>query len=311
MKPAFVFPGQGSQYVGMGREVFDNFAEARTVFEQAGDVLGYNISRICFEGPEEELVKTSNTQPAILTVSMACFEVLRGKGVTPSAVAGHSLGEYSALVAAGALDFSDALRLVRQRARFMQECAPPGGGMAAVLGLGGDLVRKACQEAAGLGIVEVANYNCPGQIVISGESAALQKAMALCREYGAKRAVQLQVSGPFHSSLMSEAGRRLSEELANTEIRTPVCPLVSNVTAQAVRSGDEIKSLLEKQVSSSVRWEESVKAISAMGIQAFVEVGPGKVLTGLGRKIIRDGRFFNIEDRSTLEITLDNLKEVL
>lgn len=311
MQTAYVFPGQGSQYVGMGKDLYDNFAAARSVFDEANNVLGFDLKKLCFEGPEDELKVTSNTQPAILTVSVACWEVLHERGIQPSAVAGHSLGEYSALVAAGALNFAEAVALVRKRGLFMQDFGPPNGGMAAVLGLSGELVRKACAEALQNGVAEVANFNCPGQVVIAGEESALQKAMALCKEYGAKRVIPLQVSGPFHSSLMAEAGKKLAVELEQVEIKKPSCPVISNVTAEAAESPEEIRSLLEKQVTSSVRWEESILRLSAMGVTRFIEVGPGKVLTGLAKKIIKDGYFGNIEDMASLEIILDNLKEVL
>lgn len=311
MNIAFTFPGQGSQYVGMGKELYDEFLIVRNVFEEASDVLKYDVRKMCFEGPESELTITSNTQPAILTVSVACLRVLQEQGIKPAAVAGHSLGEYSALVAAKALSFADAVMIVRKRGQFMQECAPDKGGMAAVLGLERELVVKACEEAADEGIVMVANYNCPGQIVISGEAAALQKAMRLSSEYGARRVVPLQVSGPFHSLLMTKAGEMLSEALENLKINQPVYPVVANVTGQVIESASEIKELLVEQVSSSVLWEDSVKKMHSMGINTFVELGPGKVLCGLGKKIAKEAVFLNVENNASLENSLDNLKEVL
>lgn len=312
MKLALTFPGQGSQYVGMGKDLYDNFTAAKKVFEEANDVLGFDIKALCFEGPDEELKVTSNTQPAILTVSMAGWMALMEHGFMPTVVAGHSLGEYSALVAAEALSFSDALVLVRKRGTFMQESAGEGG-MAAILGLERDLISKACHEtsALGAGVVEVANFNCPGQIVIAGEGGALVKAMDLCKQFGAKRVIELQVSGPFHSSLMLDAGRKLAGVLEGTDLRDPVCPLISNVTADAVHSAADIRNLLVQQVSNSVRWEESIRNIYSMGIETCIEIGPGKVLTGLGKKIVKEIKYLNVEDKSTLEITLDNLKEVL
>lgn len=308
MKLAMIFPGQGSQYVGMGKDLYENFEYVRELFDQSNDILGFDLKKLCFEGPEEDLKLTSHTQPAILTVSTACWMVLKERGIVPAAVAGHSLGEYSALVAAGAVSFADALRLVHKRGTFMQESAPPGS-MAAILGLAPELVRQACAEASGT--VEVANYNCPGQIVIAGETSALEKAMELCRGLGAKRTLPLAVSGPFHSSLMAGAGEKLAAELGNINFSQLSCPLIANVTADTVGSAQEVKELLVRQISSSVRWEESVQRLASLGITVYIEVGPGKVLCGLGKKIIKDAKYLNIEDKAGLENILANLKEVI
>ncbi|PKM82602.1 MAG: [acyl-carrier-protein] S-malonyltransferase [Firmicutes bacterium HGW-Firmicutes-14] len=312
MKTAFIFPGQGSQYVGMGKDLYENYIAAREILEEANDVLGFDLMKICFEGPEEELKNTSITQPAILAVSTACLAILEEKGVKPAAVAGHSLGEYSALLAAGAIGFPQALELVRKRGLLMEENAPEGG-MAAVLGLEKESVLKACEEASKEGVVEIANYNCPGQIVIAGESGALEKAMELAKSFGAKRVIALQVSGPFHSSLMTEASRKLEKELEKIDFSVPRCPVISNVTADIVSSAKDIGPLLVRQVKSSVRWEECMERLNSMDVKFALEVGPGKVLTGLGKKIIRDGRllFNNVEDLASLEKTLDNFEEVI
>jgi [acyl-carrier-protein] S-malonyltransferase len=311
LKLVFVFPGQGSQYVGMGKELYDCIPVVKKIFEEANDTLGYDVAKMCFQGPEEELKKTVNTQPAILTMSTACLLALKEQGIIPDAVAGHSLGEYSALVAAGSLEFAEALSLVRNRGKLMQECAPENSGMAAILGLDRELVVKACEETVGQGVVEVANYNCPGQVVIAGDKMALQAAMEKAKCFGAKRAIELQVSGPFHTSLMAGAGLKLAAELDKVKFRDPVCPVISNVTAEPVDKAGDIKEFLIKQVSSSVKWEDSIRRLSGLGAQVFIEVGPGKVLCGLGKKIIKESQYYNVEDIVTLQKTLDNLKEVI
>lgn len=309
-KIAFVFPGQGSQYVGMGQEIFRNYSQAKTVFLKADQKLGYSLSDLCFNGPEEKLKLTIHTQPALLTTSIACFELIKEAGIKPDYVAGHSLGEYSALVAAEALDFSDAVWLVQERGKFMQEAVPPGeGAMAAVLGLDIEKVEELCHNASDMGIVEPANFNCPGQIVIAGQTDAVEKAVSLAKSYGAKRAILLQVSGPFHSSLLKSAGLKLQDILKTAEIKDPQIPVVVNVSAQVVTKAQKIRECLVEQVSNSVKWEQSIKKMIAEEVTTFVEIGAGKVLTGLIKKIDRDVKIFNIEDSSSLQETINGLKE--
>lgn len=312
MKVAVVFPGQGSQYPGMGRKAFEVYPAAREVFSAADAVLGFPLSRLCFEGPEEELTKTANAQPAILTVSVALWRVLQEKGVRPFACAGHSLGEYSALVAAGALRFADALLLVRKRGEYMQEAVPQGkGGMVAVLGLETAAVENICREVTEKGaFCAVANYNCPGQVVIAGETEALNEATALAREAGAKRCIPLAVSAPFHCRLMLPAAERLAVDLARTNVAEPKVPVVANVTADYVNSGEEIRRLLEKQIFSPVLWEQCVLRLIRDGAGMFLEVGPGSVLAGLIKKIDRRVPVFSVEDPESLEKVLARCLEV-
>jgi len=288
MKTALLFPGQGSQRVGMGRDLAARFEVARRTFQEADDALGFAISRLCFDGPEDELTLTQNTQPAILTNSIAVFRVLEAeKGLRGDVVAGHSLGEWSALVAAGALRLADAVRLTRLRGQFMQEAVPVGAGaMAALMGLDADQVRALCARASAPGEpVEPANLNGAGQIVISGATAAVDRAVELAKPAGAKRAVKLAVSAPFHCSLMQPAADRLAEALAAIEVVAPSVPVVSNVEATANQDPSRIKDLLVRQVTAPVRWEESVRALAALGVTRGYELGSGAVLKGLVKRI--------------------------
>ncbi|MFX4261718.1 ACP S-malonyltransferase [Pelotomaculum propionicicum] len=312
MKIAFVFPGQASQYAGMGKELYEEFPIAAAVFNRADDALGFSLSRLCFEGPQEELNLTANTQPAVLTTSAACLEVLKSMGApVPHAVAGHSLGEYTALVAADSLLFEDAVRLVRKRGQYMQEAVPVGeGGMAAVMGLSTELVEEACLKASGSGVVEAVNLNCPGQVVIAGDTAGLSAAEPLLKAAGARRVMPIPVSAPFHSSLMVPAGKRLAEDLNKVSVADPKIQVVANVSADLVSSGPEVRESLIRQVYSPVRWEECVLRMIHLGVDTFIEVGPGKVLSGLIKKISRDVTILNVEDRASLEKVLALTREV-
>ncbi|HUJ39356.1 MAG TPA: ACP S-malonyltransferase [Candidatus Acidoferrales bacterium] len=307
---AFLFPGQASQYSGMGRELHDKHPAARSVFEEADQALGFSISRICFEGSEDELKLTANTQPAVVTVSVAALRALAASGVTPAFVAGHSLGEYSALVAAGSLQFADAVRVVRQRGQFMQEAVPQGiGAMAAILGLSPAQVDEACRRAAQGEVVSPANLNSPEQTVISGHAAAVKRAVEVASQSGAKRAVILPVSAPFHCELMQPAQQRLEPLLRATSFGPLRVPLVTNVAAEAIDQGEDAREALIRQVSLPVRWEQSIRTLIESGVDMFVEVGPGKVLSGLLRQIDRSVLCVNVEDEKSLQAALDKLAQ--
>jgi len=298
-KIAFIFPGQASQYVGMGKELFNSYEESRTVFEKADQTLGFSISRLCFEGPAEEVQLTPNTQPAILTTSIAIWVLLRASGVKPDYVAGHSLGEYSALVAAESLSFEHAVSLVRKRGQYMQEAVPVGeGSMAAIIALERPKVEKICQQV-GEG-VQPANYNSPVQIVISGTREGVDKAVELSLQAGAKRATLLPVSAPFHSKLMLPAQEKLKVHIERTMFHPLLIPLVTNVNARVIHTPQEAKDSLIRQVTSPVRWEDSMRHLIAQGVSTFVEVGPGRVLTNLIKRINKELKTFNIEDKETL-----------
>jgi len=302
---AFLLPGQGSQAVGMGKALFDAFPEARAVFQAADDALAEPLSRLCFEGPESELVLTRNAQPAILTTSIAAHAVWSARGGPAAFVAGHSLGEYSALVAAGALSLPDAVRAVRARGTFMQEAVPAGtGAMAAVLGLDAEVVTRVCAEVAGNEVVSPANFNSPEQTVIAGHATAVERAGVKLREAGAKRVVPLAVSAPFHTALMEPAKARLAEVLARCTVSAPRMPVVTNVEAAPNADAARVVPLLVSQVSAPVRWVESVRALAAAGVTRVVELGPGRVLGGLVKRISKDIEVLNVEDPASLEKSL-------
>lgn len=307
-KLAFLFPGQASQYPGMGRDLAEKYPAARRVFDHADSALGFSLSNLCFSGSEESLKQTENTQPAILAVSVAAYRVLEENGAIPDFAAGHSLGEYSALVAVGSLDFDDAVKLVRKRARYMQEAVPAGqGAMAAILGLAPAEVAEICKKAADGDILSAANLNSPEQTVISGTAAAVKRAVEIASQLGAKRAVVLPVSAPFHCAMMKPAEVRLAKDLQATQFGPLRIPLVTNVDAEASTSGEEARESLIRQVCQPVRWEEGIREIIAQDVRIFVEVGPGRVLSGLLRQIDRSVRCFNVEDSASLQTTLEKI----
>ena len=302
---AFLFPGQGSQTVGMGKGFYEMSAGAKAIFEEANDSLGFDLARLAFEGPEAELALTANTQPAVLTASVAAATACAERGLRPTLAAGHSLGEYTALVVAGAIRFSDAVRIVRKRGEFMQEAVPVGtGAMAAIMGIELAAVEKVCADAAQGEVVEIANVNSALQIVIAGHRSAVERAVALATERGGKMSVMLPVSAPFHCSLMAPAGARLAPELDAARVTDPRVPVVRNVDAGVTRKADDVRPFLLRQVASPVRWTECVERLAAEGVTAFVEVGPGRVLSGLLRRIVNGARGQSVEDPAGLEKAL-------
>src|ERR1700678_3480689 len=308
-KIAFIFPGQGSQVVGMGKELAGKYPIARQTFEEADEVLGYKLSQLCFEGPEEQLRLTEITQPAILTASIAAFRVFEGRVAKPSFVAGHSLGEYSAHVASGTMTFADALRTVRNRGKYMQEAVPVGvGAMAAILGMQLEKVAAVCQDAAQGEVCSPANINSPEQIVISGNTAAVERGAKLADERGAKRAKLLPVSAPFHCSLMKPAQDRLQGDLNALKMQRPVYPVVCNVEASLISDELRARSTLVAQVTGSVKWDPSMRLLIAQGVQTFVEIGPGKVLCGLMRQIDRAKTCLNVGDEASLMKAIEQLE---
>lgn len=308
-KIAFIFPGQGAQYIGMGKQIALNYKSSYDIYEEASEALGQDMRKIIFDGDEETLRLTENTQPAIVTTSIACLQPLLAKGIQPHYTAGLSLGEYAAHVASGTIDFKTAVSLVRKRGKFIQEAVPLGKGtMAAIIGLSPEVVEECCRRASDAGVVEPANYNCPGQISISGEVKAVEKAMELCAEKGAKRTILLAVSAPFHCSMLKSAGEKLDAELEVVKFKDFEFPLVANVNAKPVESSLKIRETLVKQVSSPVLWENTVRFMLDNGVDTFIEIGPGKVLSGFVRKCSKEARSFNIEDMESLERTLEGIE---
>ncbi|MDD2503365.1 MAG: ACP S-malonyltransferase [Clostridia bacterium] len=311
MKTAFIFPGQGAQYVGMGMELYNHFDIISNIFKITDEILKKDFVNMVFHGSDEDIKKTENTQPAVLMVSTAISQLLVSEGIIPVMAAGLSLGEYSALVRANSISYEDALPVVRKRGQLMNEAVPEGGGtMAAILGLEEDKLLLCCETASVLGTVIIANYNCPGQMVLSGDRKAVEKASQLAMEAGAKRVVPLSVSGPFHSPMLQTTGYALENELKQIKILKPEIPVVQNVSAKPAESVEEVRSLLVKQISSPVRWEDCIRYMLSQGIDNFIEVGPGKVLSGFMKKIDKTANIYNVEDSVSLKNILNALKEV-
>ncbi|MBM4139253.1 MAG: ACP S-malonyltransferase [Nitrospira sp.] len=303
-----VFPGQGSQSIGMGKALCEAHPALKRVYEEASAVLGYDSAALCFEGPAERLNLTEYTQPALLVSSIAALKMVESVGIKPVAVAGHSLGEYSALVAAGGLSFRDAVGLVQKRGRYMSEAVPPGTGLvAALLGLAPDIIKEVCRVASAIGVVAAANFNSPGQVVIAGEKLAVERAIELAKEQGCKKSIPLPVSVPVHTPLMQRAADRLAKDLAVVQWADLTAPLITNAEARAIRQASEIQASLVRQLPSSVLWEDSITVMSKMGVTTFVEVGPGTVLTGLIKRIQPDAELLNVNDPKSLELTLKAL----
>jgi len=309
-KVAFVFPGQGSQTVGMGKDFYEDDQSVQAIFQEADKTLGFSLTDLILNGPQEELTLTANTQPALLTVSFALYQAVVKAGITPDYTAGHSLGEYSALTASGAMTFKEAVHTVRKRGEYMEEAVPNGiGTMSAVLGMDKSQLEELTADITREGnTVQLANINCPGQIVISGTTEGVRLAAVKAKENGAKRAISLNVSGPFHSILMEPAAAKLADTLSSIEVKQAAIPVISNVTAQPVTQPEEIKEKLIEQLISPVRWEESVRTLLDLGVDTFIEIGPGKVLSGLIKKIDRSVSIYSVNDKASLENTVHALR---